>query len=70
MLDQLLTQENAKQLKALLTCLNAVKDSVVGCDTYAISTDSDGDNFKIDTVTLNGLGDDSNQTMRNFASDR
>ena len=66
-LDQLLTQENAKQLKALLTCLNAVKDSVVGCDTYAISTDSDGDNFKIDTVTLNGLGDDSNQTMRNFA---
>ncbi len=66
-LDQLLTAENAKQLKALLTCLNAVKDSVVGCDTYAISTDADGSNIKIDTITLDGLGDDSNQTMRNFA---
>ena len=66
-LDQLLTEENAKQLKALLTCLNAVKDSVVGCDTYVISTDSDGSNFKIDTITLDGLGDDSNQTMRNYA---
>ena len=66
-LDQLLTEENAKQLKALLTCLNAVKDSVVGCDTYAITTDADGSNLNIDTITLNGLGDDSNQTMRNFA---
>ena len=28
-LDQLLTKENARQLKALLTCLNAVKDSVL-----------------------------------------
>lgn len=66
-LDQLLTEENAKQLKALLTCLNAVKDSVVGCDTYAITTDDDGSNLKIGTITLDGLGDDSNQTMRNFA---
>ena len=66
-LDQLLTEENAKQLKALLTCLDAVSASVVGCDTYAITTDADGSNLKIDTITLNGLGDDSNQTMRNFA---
>ncbi len=66
-LDQVLTQENATQLKALLTCLNAVSTSVVGCDTYAITTDADGSNLKIDTITLNGLGDDSNQTMRNFA---
>ena len=54
-------------LKALLTCLDAVSASVVGCDTYAITTDADGSNLKIDTITLNGLGDDSNQTMRNFA---
>ena len=66
-LDQVLTQENATQLKALLTCLNAVSTSVVGCDTYAITTDANGGNLKIDTVTLDGLGDDSNQTMRNFA---
>ena len=66
-LDQLLTEENARQLKALLTCLNAVKDSVIGCDTYAITTAADGSNIKIDTITLDGLGDNSNQTMRNFA---
>ena len=66
-LDQILTKENAKQLRALLTCLNAVKDSVVGCDTYAITTDADGKNLQIGAITLNGLGDDSNQTMRNFA---
>ena len=66
-LDQLLTEENARQLKALLTCLNAVKDSVIGCDTYAITTATDGSNIKIDTITLDGLGDNSNQTMRNFA---
>lgn len=66
-LDTVLTKNNAQQLKALLTCLNAVKDSVVGCDTYAITTAADGSNIKIDTITLDGLGDDSNQTMRNFA---
>ena len=66
-LDQILTKENAKQLRALLTCLNAVKDSVVGCDTYAITTDADGKNLQIGAITLDGLGDDSNQTMRNFA---
>ena len=66
-LNTVLTKNNAQQLKALLTCLNAVKDSVVGCDTYAITTAADGSNIKIDTITLDGLGDDSNQTMRNFA---
>ena len=66
-LDEILTKDNAKQLNALLTCLNAVKDSVVGCDTYAITSAADGSNIKIDTITLDGLGDDSNQTMRNFA---
>ncbi len=66
-LDQVLNKESAKQLHALLTCLNAVKTSVAGCDTYAITSDSDGSNINIDTITLDGLGDDSNQTMRNFA---
>ncbi len=65
--DQVLNKDSAKQLRALLTCLNAVKTSVVGCDTYAITSDSDGSNINIDTITLDGLGDDSNQTMRNFA---
>ena len=66
-LDQVLNEESARQLNALLTCLNAVSASVVGCDTYAITTDANGGNLKIDVITLDGLGDDSNQTMRNFA---
>ncbi len=66
-LDQVLSKDSAKQLHALLTCLNAVKTSVAGCDTYAITSDSNGGNINIDTITLDGLGDDSNQTMRNFA---
>ena len=66
-LDQVLNKDSAKQLHALLTCLNAVKTSVAGCDTYAITSDSNGGNINIDTITLDGLGDDSNQTMRNFA---
>ena len=66
-LDQVLTVESARQLRALLTCLNSVSTSVIGCDTYAITTDADGKNLQIGAITLNGLGDDSNQTMRNFA---
>ena len=66
-LDQVLNKDSAKQIHALLTCLNAVKTSVAGCDTYAITSDSNGGNINIDTITLDGLGDDSNQTMRNFA---
>lgn len=67
MLDQVLTVESARQLRALLTCLNSVSTSVIGCDTYAITTDANGGNFAINEVTLDGLGDNSNQTMRNFA---
>ncbi len=66
-LDQVLTVESARQLRALLTCLNSVSTSVIGCDTYAITTDANGGNFAINEVTLDGLGDNSNQTMRNFA---
>ena len=66
-LDQVLTVESARQLRALLTCLNSVSTSVIGCDTYAITTDANGGNFTINEVTLDGLGDNSNQTMRNFA---
>ena len=66
-LNQVLTVESARQLRALLTCLNSVSTSVIGCDTYAITTDANGGNFAINEVTLDGLGDNSNQTMRNFA---
>ncbi len=66
-LNNLLTAMTAEQLEALVTCLTSVSTSVVGCDTYALSTNADGSNIKIDTITLDGLGDDSNQTMRNFA---
>ena len=65
--DQLLSKMSAEQLDALATCLISISTSVVGCDTYAFSTDPDGSNVKVDVITLNGLGDDSNQTMRNFA---
>ncbi len=65
--DQLLSKMSAEQLDALATCLISVSTSVIGCDTYAFSTDPDGSNVKVDVITLNGLGDDSNQTMRNFA---
>lgn len=65
--DQLLSKMSAEQLDALATCLISISTSVIGCDTYAFSTDADGRNVKVDVITLNGLGDDSNQTMRNFA---
>ena len=65
--DQLLSKMSAEQLDALATCLISVSTSVIGCDTYAFSTNPDGSNVKVDVITLNGLGDDSNQTMRNFA---
>ena len=67
-LDKILTKNNAKQLNALLTCLNALDDSVIGCDTYAITTDADGSNLNLVPVTLDGLGDSNNHTMRNFAT--
>ena len=69
-LDKILTANNAKQLNALLTCLNALTDSVIGCDTYAITTDADGstESLKLVAVTLDGLGDSNNHTMRNFAT--
>ena len=69
-LNQVLTENNVRQLKALLTCLNALTDSVIGCDTYAITTDADGstESLKLVAVTLDGLGDSNNHTMRNFAT--
>ena len=69
-LNKVLTENNVRQLKALLTCLNALTDSVIGCDTYAITTDADGstDSLKLVAVTLDGLGDSNNHTMRNFAT--
>ena len=68
LLDTLLDPNTAKQMKNLLVCLDALRDSIIGCDTYAITTNADGSDLKLVPVTCDGLGDSNNHTMRNFAT--
>ena len=67
-LDTLLDPNTAKQMRNLLVCLDALQDSIIGCDTYAITTNADGSDLKLVPVTCDGLGDSNNHTMRNFAA--
>lgn len=61
-LDKLLSAENLKKLKSVLTCMYYLRDAERGFDMYVTE---DGVNFT--TLTTNGFNDPYNHGLRTFA---
>ena len=61
-LDKLLSEENLKKLKSVLTCMCYLRDAERGFDMYVTE---DGVNFT--TLTTNGFNDPYNHGLRTFA---
>lgn len=60
--DKLLSEENLKKLKSVLTCMCYLRDAERGFDMYVTE---DGVNFT--TLTTNGFNDPYNHGLRTFA---
>ena len=60
--DKLLSEENLKKLKSVLTCMYYLRDAERGFDMYVTE---DGVNFT--TLTTNGFNDPYNHGLRTFA---
>lgn len=61
-LDKLLSEENLKKLRSVLTCMYYLRDAERGFDMYVTE---DGVNFT--TLTTNGFNDPYNHGLRTFA---
>ena len=61
-LDKLLSEDNLKKLKSVLTCMCYLRDAERGFDMYVTE---DGVNFT--TLTTNGFNDPYNHGLRTFA---